>query len=311
MTKILNSQDIIRLDVPIEQIFKSVEEALIAHSQNDVFLLPKVTLRPTDDTFYTAMPGGIKKWGIMGNKTIQRVSSPGNGPSVKGSMFLNDLHTGKLLAIMDATWLTSMRTGIIAALTAKYLAKKQVKKVGIMGLGNTGTAALLCLNYAMPDLNYVILNYKNHVSRIYRRFPNNNFTVVDTTEDLFVDTDIVITALTYASKPFVKPEWMTPGLLAIPIHMRGWQDCDPYFDKVFTDDHNHIKSWMPKVDGELGGVISGLNKGRTNDNEKIIAYNYGIAIDDIAIAKVIYETALEKNIGMDWNMEDFNNQYII
>ena len=55
MTRILSFQDITNLDISLGELINSVEEALIAHSNDDVFLLPKITLRPSDDTFYTAM----------------------------------------------------------------------------------------------------------------------------------------------------------------------------------------------------------------------------------------------------------------
>lgn len=312
MTKILTFRDIIKLNISIDEIVDSVKDALVAHSEGDVILQPKITLRPTDDTFYTAMPGGVKSWGYLGNKTIQRVADQGDGPSVKGTMFLNDQDTGNLLSVMDATWLTSMRTGAVAALTAKYLAKSDVKRISIMGLGNTATATLLFMSHLFPDLKEITaLDYKDHAERVKSRFPNLNFTFVQNVEDLFCDSDVVITALTFAGKPFVKPEWMTEGMLAIPIHMRGWQNCDALFDKVFTDDHDHIKSWMPLVSGELGSVIRGGAKGRENDSEKIIAYNYGIAINDIAIAKVIYHTAIKENIGLDVDMDDLESKYYI
>lgn len=312
MTKILSFNDVLNLNIPVGEIIDSVKEALIAHSDNNIFLLPKITLRPTDDTFYTAMPGGVKPWSVIGNKTIQRVADQGDRPAVKGTMFLNDLKSGRLLSVMDATWLTSMRTGAVTALTAKYLAKSEVKRISIMGLGNTATATILCLSYLFPNIEeFVALDYKDHAERIVTRFPNLKFSFVQELEDLFVDADVIITALTFAGEPFVKPEWMTKGMLAIPIHMRGWQNCDALFNKVFTDDHEHIKSWMPKVNGELGAVINGSNKGRENDSETIIAYNYGIAINDIAIAKVIYESAVRDNVGHDIDMEDFTGKYYI
>ena len=312
MTKILSFKDIVNLNISIDEIVAAVEDVLKAHAEGNVFLLPKITLRPTDDTFYTAMPGGVKSWDLLGNKTIQRIAEQNNGPAVRGRLFLNDQNTGELLSVMDATWLTSMRTGAVAALTAKYLAKSEVKRIAIMGLGNTATATIMCLSYLFPNLEeFVALDYKDHAERISNRFPNLKFSFVQEPEDLFVDTDVVITALTFAGEPFVKPEWMTRGMLAIPIHMRGWQNCDALFDKVFTDDHEHIKSWMPKVNGELGAVINGSNKGRENDSETIIAYNYGIAINDIAIAKVIYESAIRDNVGHDIDMEDFTGKYYI
>lgn len=82
------------------------------------------------------------------------------------------------------------------------------------------------------------------------------------------------------------------GVLVIPVHTRGFQNCDLFFDKVFGDDEGHIKDFKFfsrfKYFGELGDVISGNNKGRINDQERIISYNIGLGIHDAFFGYHIY-----------------------
>jgi len=117
-------------------------------------------------------------------------------------------------------------------------------------------------------------------------------------EKTIKNSDIILTAPTYASESFVNPEWLKEGILALPIHHRGWEKCALKFDKIITDDKNQTLEYkekgefsggLPEIYAELGEIISGKKVGRTNNKEKIIAYNIGIAICDLAIAKLIYE----------------------
>ena len=312
MLRILTHENIKGLNIDPALILSAIKEALILHSKGKVLLKPKVTLRPTEDTFYTAMAGGIPDMGFLGNKTIQRISSSKNGPSVRGAMMLHDAVSGDLLSLMDATWLTSMRTGAVAALTIDQLANKEITKIGILGLGNTGKATLEFIKLLRPEIQRVYaVNYKDHAEFITKRFPDFSFIFVDDPKALLENCDVVITSLTYAKEPFVEPEWMRDGLLAVPIHMRGWQKCDKFFDKVFTDDHEHIRDWMPKVDGELGQILSGQLAGREDERQKIIAYNYGIAIDDIAIGKVVLESAIKQGVGTLVDFEKFASKDVL
>lgn len=316
-TILISHSDIVNLNIEYSDIIACISNVLIEHANKNVDLKVKVTLRPTEDTFYTAMPSGVKKLEAIGNKTIQRISNLENKdvPSVCGTMFLNDYTNGDLLAIMDATWLTSMRTGCVAALSALNYAKKDSSVISFIGLGNTAKATLIFISKLLPNIKKVkVYKYKDYAQKFINDFKDYDFDfeIVDEYSELFNNADIVVSSLTFAEKPFVKPEWLTDGILAIPIHMRGWQDCDPLFDKVFTDDLDHTKDWLPKFSGELGEVLSNRIKGRESENEKIICYNYGIAIDDLAIAKLIYDKFMLSSVSKEsFVFDDYSSKNII
>ena len=84
-----------------------------------------------------------------------------------------------------------------------------------------------------------------------------------------------------------------PGTLLIPIHTRGFQNCDLFFDKVYGDDTNHVKGFRYfsqfKRYNEFGNVLLGEDRGRENDDERIIAYNIGLGLHDVLFAHKIYE----------------------
>ena len=314
-TLVLSHSDIKSLNIPVSEIIESVKQGLIDHASKNTLLAPKITFRPEPESFYTSMPSGNRKDGVLGLKLIQRPSfNDRNGPSVFGTMFLNDYSTGELLSIMDATWLTSIRTGAVAALSISSYSNLPVEKISIMGIGNVGLATLLCIAETMPSVKQVkVLEYKDSIARIKDRFGVSRFNIIkcSSIEELFQNTQVVITALTYAEKPFVKKEWIFDGIFALPLHMRGWQEVDPLFDRMFTDDYAHTKSWLYRFDGELGEILAGMKKGRENSSQKLIAYNYGIAIDDLAVSKLIYRHALEKGAGTRMMLSNYEGKYLI
>ena len=83
------------------------------------------------------------------------------------------------------------------------------------------------------------------------------------------------------------------GVTVIPIHMRGLQNCDTTFDRVFGDDTGHVKGFrfFPQFRdyNEIGEVLAGRDPGRRTDRERIIDYNYGLALHDVVFASRIYE----------------------
>ncbi len=78
------------------------------------------------------------------------------------------------------------------------------------------------------------------------------------------------------------------GVLVVPVHTRGFQNCDTVFDKVFADDEGHVNGFKYfnqfKKFGELDAVLKGLMTGRDNDDERILSYNIGISIHDVYYA---------------------------
>ena len=78
----------------------------------------------------------------------------------------------------------------------------------------------------------------------------------------------------------------------IPVHTRGFQNCDLLFDKVYADDTAHVCGFKYfdqfKRFGEIQDVISGKIKGRESDEERILSYNIGLGLHDMVYASKIY-----------------------
>jgi ornithine cyclodeaminase/alanine dehydrogenase len=309
---ILSHGEVASLGITVKECVEAVEDVLKEHARNNVILYPKSSIKPKEGVFFTSMPAYVKKLGIVGIKWVNRFPGSTDRPRITASMFINDANNGRLLSVMDATWITMMRTGAVAAVTAKHLGKKGFDTVSFIGLGVTAVATLTCFLEMFPNIkNIKLFKYKDQAERFVKRFSHSrrNFIICDKMEDVFKNSDIIITAVTFAAKPFVKKEWLSDGMLALPIHTRGWQDCDPLFDKVYADDHAHVKDFMPEIFAEIGEVINGNKPGRENAKEKIIAYNIGIAIEDMALGKMVYDRALKKGVGQKIDLENFKDAF--
>ena len=83
------------------------------------------------------------------------------------------------------------------------------------------------------------------------------------------------------------------GILLVPIHTRGFQNCDLFFDHVFADDKEHVEGFKYfsqfKAFNELSEVLLGRMKGRENDKQRILSYNIGLGLHDVLYASKIYE----------------------
>jgi len=305
---ILNHNDIINMHIPLKECISILSYVLALHAEKHVLLEKKISLSPKTGTFFNTMPCAIPALGLFATKVINRFPKENNRPGIFGHLLLYDINNGNLLAIMDATWLTAIRTGCIAAITAKHLSVGN--DFAFIGLGNTAIATLQVLSLIKPAEKITILEYKDGHNRFKEKFPLHNIQTSTSIEEIIRTNNTIFTSTTFAETPFVQPDWLHDNILAVPIHTRGWQLCDKYFDQVITDDYNHIKHFMPEISAELGDIIVRNKPGRM-DNEKIIAYNIGIAIDDLAIAYLIYNYAIKHNIGQQIDLNSYPDSYII
>ena len=214
-------------------------------------------------------------------------------------MMLFDSRSGELLAIVDCDWITAMRTGAVATLAIKTLRKSQASEYAFIGLGSTARATLTCLLNSCADehLNIRLFRYKDQAERIqeeYGHYKNASFTIVDTTTELVKGADVVVSCITDASGLLVEDESLfKPGVLVVPVHTRGFQNCDTTFDKVFADDTDHVKGFKYFSEfrefHQLEEVLKGDVTGRANDSERILSYNIGLGLHDVLYASRIYD----------------------
>ena len=298
--KIISQQQIRDLNISPAKCVEWVREsfALKEHA-----LLPaKISIHPQGNDFFNTMPCAIPApHNYFGVKIVHRIK--GGVPALGGDILLYDSKNGELLAMLDADWITTMRTGAVATLAIQTFRKKSTKNYGIVGLGNTGRATMLCLLESEPDLmhNVYLMRYKNQAELFIERFkdyPNVTFTICDDVKELIGTSDVIVSCITEADGLLCDDDSIyREGCLVVPVHTRGFQNCDLFFDKVYADDTAHVCGFKYfskfKQFAEIQEVISGLKPGRESDKERILSYNIGLGLHDVVYASKIYEMCKE------------------
>lgn len=263
-------------------------------------LPPKISLHPKGNDFINTMPCLLPpETNRYGVKIVSRVK--GRTPALKSDSMLYDVTTGELLAVIDCDYITTMRTGAVAALAVDTLKKNNVKKIALMGLGNTGRATMMCLSSLLPppDGKYEVslLKYKDQAEQFIEHFKNLDnfhFTIANDTKELFENADVIISCITQANGLFIDDvNVFKPGVLVVPVHTRGFQNCDTIFDKVVCDDIGHVNGFKYfnqfKNLTELGDILRGDKPGRQSEEERIIDYNIGLGLHDAYICSKVYD----------------------
>ena len=311
----LSQEDVVSVGITMEETIRIVEGALREHGLGKFENPPKRGVHPKNG-FIHAMPGYLPRKKAAGLKWVSSFSNNTalGIPPVMGLYILNDVRTGRPLAVMDCRWITAMRTGAASAVAAKFLAQKKSKIVGIVGAGIQGRYNLIALSTALSTLKVVkvfdtnLQATKGMIAALCQILALK-IEIAKTPEEVIEDACIVVTATGMLNKPIFKERWVAEGALVLPVHHRGWENRTLHkMDKFVTDDwrqlrqaHEEVGGFdgpLPELHTELGEIITGQKPGRENVKERIIDFNYGLAIEDAAMATEIYARAKAKGIGM-------------
>lgn len=235
-------------------------------------------------------------------------------PYINGLLILNNPETGLPLAVMDCAWITAMRTAAASAVSAKYLARPESSVMGILACGVQGHTHLEAMNTLFPLKKVyafdTILEQAKALADYGRDTLGLAVEVVSDPQKAVTGCDIVVTSGPILKKPHetIRSGWVDEGAFVSCV------DFDSFFsrnalnqaDKWTTDNlaqYTHYRDKVgffqncPKVHADLGELVAGLKKGRQNDQERTFAANLGLAMEDMAVAPLIYTLAKEKNIG--------------
>lgn len=317
----LSRADVETAGVTMPEIIERLETAFLEKGHGRAEMPPKPGIHPGppgNDNFIHAMPAFIGALGAAGVKWVS--GFPGNVarglPYVSGLLILNDPETGLPRAIMDATWITAMRTGAATAVAAKRLARADSAVLGIVGCGVQGRTNLAALHAALASLREVrafdihperVRAYIDEQSPLY---PRLRITPAATPRDAVAGSDVIVTAgpIRRRPEPPLEAAWFAEGALGVPL------DYDSYWtpqalgaaDRIYTDDTGQFEhargegvyfQRVPALYADLGEVVAGKKDGRRTPRERLVCMTMGIALDDMATAPLILERALARGLG--------------
>ena len=315
--RFLNQADVLALNLDFDSVLSVTAKALGEHARQAFEMPPKPGIHPSAGTFLHAMPAYLPNFGAAGIKWVGGFpENAGKGlPVITGLLVLNDPQTGLPLCIMDATWITAIRTAAVSTLAAKCFLPGNSRLLGIIGAGTQGTWHAEMLKYVYPSIQEVLAFdtsasqldiFRNHLQDKYKL----SVTFASDAKTVFEKSDLVVTATSRQPAPAVSQSWLKPGGVYIGLEsFRYWrEEALRSADKFVTDDWNQAQAFLkntthihkaPKLYAELGEIVAGAKPGREKEHERIVCIFVGMALVDIALGSMIYKAALENGIGSD------------
>ncbi|HET7481438.1 MAG TPA: ornithine cyclodeaminase family protein [Actinomycetota bacterium] len=316
-TLYLDRASVERVGLPMEKIIEVVEAALVEKAHGRVQMPAKHWMEPRPTRWFGGMSSLIPSLGYAAMKWQSGSSeNAAHGlPYLTGMLFLNDLETGLVRAVMDSTWLTQQRTAAESAVAVKHLARPGATRFSILGCGVQARSHLEAFRRVMPKLAEVVcFDIDQDAAARYAevvREAGLEATIVDGARAAVEAGDVVVTAgpIEVDQPRTIEPGWLKPGALGVTLDYDCYWKPEAFAaaDLLFTDDLGqieHIKEsgyfvGAPAPDGELGAIAAGLHPGRSDESQTIITMNMGVAVEDVAVAKEIYEAARERGIGTE------------
>ncbi|MFH0847612.1 MAG: ornithine cyclodeaminase family protein [Chloroflexota bacterium] len=307
-TLFLRASDV-RALITMKETIEVVEEAFKEHARGKTQMPAKVYLN-LDKGDFRAMPASLP--GAAGLKWVN--VHPGNPPlglpTVMAVVIYNDPETGYPLAVMDGTDTTAYRTGATSAIAAKHLARKDAATLGLIGAGHEAHTHLLAHVelFKFKSIRVYDIN-ESKAEKFVREFPD--YPAKASSLEETVSSDIICT-LTPSRQPYLKKEWVKPGahINAVGADAPGKEELEPAVLKsarVVVDNMEQAVHggevnvpisrglYLPEeIYGTLDEVVSGKKPGRANEREVTIFVSTGLAIEDVAVAKLLYEKAKKK-----------------
>jgi ornithine cyclodeaminase/alanine dehydrogenase-like protein (mu-crystallin family) len=312
----------VRRALPMSDCIEAVARAMRALSELRADVpLRTIMLLPGGRNFYGVMPGYLDDPHALGAKilTVYPDNTKRGLASHVGLVVLFDTEIGVPLAVMDAAEVTAIRTAAASAVATRALARREASHLAILGTGEQ----------AVTHLEAISKVRRLQTVRVWGRSPDKaerlaqeegsklslRIEVSRTPEEAVRNAEIVCT-VTASHEPVLNGAWLAPGahvnlVGSSRLTSREADDEVVSRSRFFVDSRasaraeaGELKHAMDAglvtekhVLGEIGEVLGGSVVGRTSDNDITVYKSLGVAVQDLAAARVIYDRASQGGIG--------------
>jgi len=323
---ILNNKQVLEL-LPIKECIPLMREALIALAAGKVHQPLRTIIRPPDATGVMGLMPAYMARGMSGESAGFGLKAicvfPGNPAKDKdshqGAVLLFSAETGELLAMMNASAITAIRTAAVSGLATDLLARVDACNLAMLGSGVQARSHLVAMSEVrLVKRCRVASRHLEHAQNFVEEMrPDFSFGLepVETVEEALEGADLIV-SVTNAVEPIVKREWIAAGahlnlvgsstpntrevdsetMAAVSLFVdRRESTMNEAGDYLFAAREgvigpNHIRA-------EIGEVLNGESPGRTSPDEITLFKSLGLAIEDLAAAEYLYERAREQKVG--------------
>lgn len=247
--------------------------------------------------------------------------------SAPAQVLLIDGKTGYVNALLDGTTVTQLRTGAASGVAFDVLARKKAKIGALIGTGGQAATQLEAMLCARKLETVYVFDQNPERTKSFAEQMNstlNNYGAqilpADTSDQAISDADLIIT-VTPATSPVFDGSKVKAGatISCVGSYQPHMQEMDPVIlqraAKIFFDSEEAVLSEAGDIliplangmitkeafTGDIGEVLTGNTTGRETEDEIIVFKTVGIGAQDLVTAQKIYELALEKNVGTNWD----------
>lgn len=234
------------------------------------------------------------------------------------TVLLYDMNDGCLLAIVAARWLGALRTGATAAVATKYMANPGARTLCVVGAGEQGESQVINLAaFLKPEQIIVADSIAANRDALVGKLSAAGLKVegVDTIEKGVRAADVICTTTT-SRHPVIQKEWLKPGIhinaiganvanrREIPVDViKSARVVVEYREQALQEAGDLVVAIKEGeitpdvIAAELGEVVTGAKPGRSSEEEVTLFKSIGVAIEDVAVAAVVYEKSVSMNLG--------------
>ena len=311
MTLCLSESDI-RAVLPMADLIGAMETALAAFSSGGVVQPVRAVVEMAADAFFGAMPGFVREPPALGAKLVAVIgANQARGlPTHRASILLLDPQTGALLSLMDGRLITEMRTAAVSAVSVRHMAHPDAGVLAILGSGVQARSHLeaLPLVHSFQDVR-AWSPTPDHLRKFAEEAPVP-VRACRSAAEAVTGADVIVLA-TASSTPAVADRWVAEGAHVISIGAcRPYQrEMDPVLlirARVVVDsraaalqESGDIVLGNVRIAAELGEVVAGQVPGRTAPQEITVFKSLGLAVEDLAAARLVYLRARKRGIGIE------------
>lgn len=314
-TLILRQDDLIPL-IGLPEAMAAVRQGLTEQAAGQVIQPHRLTF-DSGNGWLRLMPASLPRLGVMGYKAMHLT----HGAGVRYVTCVYDLADGTLLAMLDADWLTVIRTAATSAVAMDHLALPHVEKAAVIGSGVQAGAHLQAL-LAVRRPSWVAVYSRDSRRRAdfaERMTERLGLPVrpVESPRAAVAGAAVVIVAVKAGTVPVLQAEWLTPG-----VHVTGISSVRPEAREVddavwqraqavVVDDRDHVLqsgdgqsalqsgSIQPENLTELWEVASGKHPGRIRLDDITLFKSVGTAWQDVVVAFAAVRAARTAGRGLD------------
>ncbi len=297
----------------LAEVEAAVEAVLAAKAAGRAVMKPKLSLHAPGHAdagaLFLASAGILDAPAMSGVKWVGVADAVASGlPHIAGTVLLNDAASGMPLAVLDARWITEVRTAAITAVAARRLARPGSTSIGFIACGLQARAHLAALKLHFPLATVRAYSRRLSTARKFAeeaRAQGLAAEAVAEPHDAVAGMDIVIssTPVVPPTPPFLDAAWLDAGSFAGMVDLGlSWISASlAALDLVVTDDIDQAGSerlsYREPYHGEVAGLVAGNLPGRENAAQRTALVFAGLGLADVAVAAAVYQRAKKTGVG--------------